>query len=201
MASVKLAQQTPSRCTWCGQDPLYVQYHDTEWGSPLHNDRHLFEMLTLEGAQAGLSWLTILRKRSAYQSAFAHFDPKAIARFSENDLSRILTNSDVVRNRLKIYSVPINARGVLAIQKEFGSLDSYLWSFVNYQTIQPHRKVTKDVPTQTEESKTLSRDLLRRGFKFVGPTICYALMQSIGMVNDHLTSCYRWKPLTRSLRA
>ncbi len=178
-----------------GEDPGYIAYHDREWGVPLHDDRRLFEFLVLEGAQAGLSWLTILRKRDAYRAAFAGFDPETVARFDRSVVEHLLANPGLVRNRRKMESAVTNARAFLAVQKEFGSFDAYIWSFVGGSPIQNAWKDPKEIPAQTEESRLLSADLKRRGFSFVGPTICYAHMQATGMVNDHTVDCYRWREL------
>ena len=180
------------RCAWVPeQDPQYVAYHDEEWGVPSHDERHLFEMLTLEGAQAGLSWSTILRKREGYRSAFANFDAARVAGFSRKDVERLLADPGIVRNRLKISAAIQNAKAFLAVQKEFGSFDAYLWRFVGGRPIKNAWKDLRQVPAQTRESDALSTDLRQRGFKFVGSTICYALMQAVGLVNDHLTTCFR----------
>lgn len=187
--------QTIARCSWCGSDPLYTAYHDQEWGVPLHDDRKLFEFLTLEGAQAGLSWITILRKREAYRRAFAGFDPELVARFDDVKQAELLGDAGIVRNRLKIASTIGNARAFLAVQEEFGSFDSYLWSFVNGTPLQNNRLTLKDVPASTPLSDTISKELKRRGFRFVGSTIIYALMQAVGLVNDHTTDCFRWREL------
>lgn len=184
-----------SRCGWCKDDPLYVAYHDTEWGVPVHDDRQLFEFLILEGAQAGLSWLTVLRKREGYRRAFAHFDPEIVARYSDKKVNELLQNEQIIRNRLKIASAISNARAFLKIQKEFGSFANYQWSFVNHQVIQNSWKRLGDLPAKTEVSDLMSKDLKKRGFKFVGSTIIYAHMQAVGMVNDHLASCFRHKEL------
>ena len=189
------------RCAWCGDDPLYVAYHDTEWGVPVHDDRRLFEMLTLEGAQAGLIWLTILRKREGYRRAFHDFDVTTIAGYSEHDVDRLLAEPGIVRNRLKIASVIGNARGVLAIREEFGTLDSFLWRYVDDVPRRHAWPSVADIPVRTEESDTMSRDLKRRGFRFVGPTICYAFMQAVGMVNDHTRDCYRYGEINAAGRA
>jgi DNA-3-methyladenine glycosylase I len=183
--------KSTERCPWCGEDPLYVAYHDEEWGVPCHDDRKLFEFLILEGAQAGLSWLTILRKRENYRRAFASFDPAAVARFDDNDVARLLGDAGIVRNRLKIASAIDNARGVLTIQEDFGSLDRYLWDFVKGRPIINHWRSLDQAPVETRESQAMSRDLKKRGFRFVGPTIMYAFMQAVGMVDDHLVSCWR----------
>lgn len=179
------------RCEWCGDDPLYVSYHDEDWGVPVHDDRKLFEMLILEGAQAGLSWLTILKKRRKYLEAFDNFAVRKIALYDDADLQRLLTNPGIVRNRLKIESTIKNARGVLKIVEEFGSLDAFLWRYVDGIPRQNAWKKLAELPAGTKTSEQMSKDLKRRGFNFVGPTICYALMQSVGMVNDHIVSCFR----------
>jgi len=184
-----------TRCEWCGSDPLYIAYHDGEWGIPVHNDRLLFEFLILEGAQAGLSWLTILKKRDNYRRAFHGFDCGRIANYSEKDVGRLLADSGIVRNRLKIRSALKNARCVLDIQEDFGSLDSYLWRYVDGFPKQNAWKSIIELPTKTELSDAMSRDLKRRGFNFVGSTICYAFMQAVGMVNDHTTDCFRHKEI------
>ena len=183
------------RCEWSGTDPLYVAYHDAEWGVPVYDDRHLFEMLTLEGAQAGLSWLTILRKREAYRAAFESFDAERIAAYSERDLARLLADPGIVRNRLKINAAIKNARAFLEIQREFGSFDAYLWQFVGGKPKLNKWKTLKEIPARTAESDALSKGLKKRGFSFVGSTICYALMQAVGMVNDHVVGCFRYAEL------
>lgn len=183
------------RCAWAGNDPLYQAYHDTEWGKPLHDDRLLFEFLVLEGAQAGLSWITILRKRAAYREAFAGFDPTLVASFDDAKVAQLLANPGIVRNRLKVASAIKNARAFLAVQGEFGSFDAYLWRFVDGRPLQNAWASMADVPASTPLSDTLGRDLKRRGFNFIGSTICYAFMQAIGMVNDHVTDCFRWREL------
>ena len=185
----------PTRCGWAGSGPLCREYHDREWGVPVHDDRLLFEFLILEGAQAGLSWITILRKREAYRRAFHGFDPAAVARFDEAKMAELLADAGIVRNRLKIASAVTNARAYLAVQEEFGSFDAYLWRFVNGVPKQNRWNALRDSPASTRESDLLSRDLKRRGFKFVGSTICYAFMQAVGMVNDHTTDCFRWREL------
>src|SRR5436190_1859597 len=174
-----------SRC-FGGSDPLYTAYHDKEWGVPAHDDRHLFEMLILEGAQAGLSWATILKKRENYRAAFNRFDPKKVARYDEAKVQELLENAGIVRNRLKIAAAVQNAKAFLEVQKEFETFDKYIWRFVDHKPIQNARKSLKDVPAKTAQSDAMSKDLLRRGFKFVGSTICYAYMQAVGMVNDHV---------------
>ena len=180
------------RCAWVPEgDPLYLAYHDEEWGVPSHDDRYLFEMLVLEGAQAGLSWSTILRKREGYREAFAGFEPEAVARFGERDVERLLGDSGIVRNRLKVESAIANALATLAVRDELGSLDAFLWSFVGGEPRVNRWRSLGEIPAETDESRTMSKELKRRGFRFVGPTICYALMQACGLVNDHVTSCFR----------
>ena len=183
------------RCAWPGSDPAMLRYHDREWGVPAHDDRVLFEFLILEGAQAGLSWTTILRKRENYRKAFAGFDPLRVARFDARRRAALMRNEGIVRNRLKIESAIGNARAFLAVQKEFGSFDAYLWRFVGGRPIQGRRKRIRDVPARTAESDALSRDLKKRCFRFVGSTICYAFMQAVGMVNDHQVGCFRHREL------
>jgi len=183
------------RCPWAGEDPLNVRYHDEEWGVPVHEDHTLFEFLILEGAQAGLSWRTILAKRDRYRTVFRRFDPGVVARFGEADVERLLSDPGIVRNRLKIESAVSNARSFLDVRAEFGSFDRYVWSFVGGRPRLGRRRRQEDVPTRTPESDALSRDLRRRGFRFVGSTICYAFMQAVGLVNDHLLSCFRYAEL------
>jgi DNA-3-methyladenine glycosylase I len=185
------AKRDVTRCPWTGSDALYLAYHDEEWGVPQHDDRRLFEMLVLEGAQAGLSWLTILRKRDAYRTAFARFDPRTVSRFDEHDVARLLADPGIVRNRLKIAATIRNAHACLSIQREFGSLDAYLWAFVDGAPVHNAWRRISDVPARTARSDAMSRDLKKRGFTFVGSTICYAFMQATGMVNDHLVKCFR----------
>ncbi len=182
-----------TRCGWSTNDPLYIKYHDEEWGVPVHDDRKLFEMLILEGAQAGLSWITILRKRENYRKAFNNFDARKIAKYDSKKVKQLLQNEGIVRNRLKIAAAIRNAKCFLEIQKEFGSFDRYIWQFVNGKPIINNRKSLKDIPPMTKESDAMSKDLKKRGFKFVGSTICYAFMQAVGMVNDHVENCYRYK--------
>lgn len=172
-----------------------VAYHDEEWGAPSHEDRHLFELLTLEGAQAGLSWVTILNKREGYHRVFADFDPETVARFTPKDIERVLGDPGIVRNRAKVESTVSNASRVLAVQQEFGSLDSYLWPFVDGKPIVNRWSTLSELPAETAESRVLSKDLKRRGFRFVGPTTCYAFMQAVGMVNDHVVGCFRYTDL------
>jgi DNA-3-methyladenine glycosylase I len=191
---------TRTRCSWAGDDPLYVSYHDTEWGVPLHDDRRLFEFLVLEGAQAGLSWLAILRKRENYRQAFDGFDPRRIAGYSAAKIERLLANPGIVRNRLKISSAVRNARAFLDIQREFGSFDAYVWSFVGRRPRINRWCSLSEVPVETTESRALSQDLLRRGFSFVGPIICYAFMQAVGIVNDHLVACFRHREISSASR-
>jgi len=181
----------PERCGWCGDDPLYVAYHDGEWGVPQHDDRRLFEKLVLEGAQAGLSWITVLRKREAYREAFLGFDPGRVAAMTDADLETVLQNPGIVRNRLKVFSARENGRAVLAVQREFGSFDTYLWSFVGGVPKVNHPRTLAEVPAVTPEAEALSRALRKRGFKFVGPTIMYAYMQSLGLVDDHVATCWK----------
>ena len=182
----------PTRCAWAGSDPLYQQYHDTEWGIPLHDDRRLFEMLLLEGAQAGLAWITILRKREGYRAALDGFDPTAVSRYDRRRITRLLANSAIVRNRLKIESTVTNAQAFLRIQEDYGSFDEYIWRFVDGRPRRNHWKTMEAIPADTDESRAMSKALKKRGFRFVGPTICYAFMQATGMVNDHLVGCFRY---------
>jgi len=188
-------------CAWAGDDPLMRRYHDEEWGVPVHDDRGLFEFLTLEGAQAGLSWSIILRKREGYREAFAGFDPARVARFDARRRTSLMKNPGIVRNRLKIESTVSNARALLEVRKEFGSFDSYVWRFVNGKPIQNRRRALKEIPAHTPESDALSQDLRKRGFRFVGSTIIYAFMQAVGMVNDHEVSCYRHREVAGGRRA
>jgi DNA-3-methyladenine glycosylase I len=185
------------RCPWAGKDPLYIPYHDEEWGVPSHDDRHLFEMLILEGAQAGLSWLTILQKRENYRRAYDGFDPARVARYTEKRQALLLANPGIVRNRLKVAAAVTNARAFLEVVEKEGSFDRYLWSFVGGKPKQNRFRRIGEVPAKTPESDALSKDLAKRGFKFVGSTICYAYMQAVGLVNDHLTSCPRHAVLAR----
>ena len=181
------------RCGWVTEDPLYLAYHDHEWGVPVHDDRRLFEMLVLEGAQAGLSWLTILKRREGYRRAFAGFDPERVARFGARETAALLADPGIIRNRAKVAAAIGNARAVLNVQEELGSLDSLLWSFVGGRPIRNRFKSLGDVPPETPESKAMSKELKRRGFAFVGPTVCYAFMQACGLVNDHVTGCFRYR--------
>jgi len=184
-----------TRCAWANTDPLYVAYHDHEWGVPVREDRLLFEFLVLEGAQAGLSWLTILRKRQGYRQAFAGLDPVKVAAFGSRDVERLLADPGIVRNRLKVESAVANARALLQVQEEFGSFATYQWGFVEGRTIQNEWRTLADIPAKTLEAERMSKDMKRRGFRFVGPTILYAHMQATGMVNDHTVDCFRWAEL------
>lgn len=186
-----------NRCAWVGEDPLYISYHDREWGVPVHDDHLLFEFLVLEGAQAGLSWLTILRKREGYRKAFADFDPTKVAAFGPADVDRLLADPGIVRNRLKVESAINNARRFLEVREEFGSFDAYVWGFIDGETIHNRWLTDDEIPAKTATAERLSADLKRRGFRFVGPTIMYAHMQATGMVNDHTLDCFRWRELKR----
>src|SRR6185295_3534649 len=186
-----------NRCAW-PKSELDIAYHDTEWGVPVHDDRLLFEMLILEGAQAGLSWSTILKKRENYRRVFDNFDAKKISRYDARKVKSLLADAGIVRNRLKIAATIQNAKAFLAVQKEFGSFDKYIWQFVNWKPMQNPRKSLRKIQSRTPESDAMSKDLLKRGFKFVGSTICYAFMQAVGLVNDHTTDCFRHAPLSRS---
>lgn len=194
-----MAKKEKQRCDWTQAqvDPRYLAYHDQEWGVPVHDDRTQFEFLTLESAQAGLSWWTVLKKRDGYRKAFADFDPAKVARFTDKRIERLLQNPAIIRNRLKVNAAVNNARQFLEVQAEFGTFDAYIWQFVDGRPIQNKRRSLKDLPATTKESDLLSKDLKRRGFKFVGSTIVYAHMQAVGMVNDHLVTCFRHKPCAR----
>ena len=186
-----------SRCEWAPlDDPIYLAYHDEEWGAPIHDERRLFEMLTLEGAQAGLSWSTILHKREGYRRAFASFDPETVAAFTERDVERLLGDASIVRNRLKVRSTVDNARAVVALRGET-TLDEVVWSFVDGQAIDGRHNRVSDIPAETPESRAMSKELKRRGFRFVGPTVCYSFMQGCGLVNDHVVSCFRYEEIRR----
>jgi DNA-3-methyladenine glycosylase I len=185
------------RCGWAGSDPLYVAYHDKEWGVPVHNDRILFEFLVLEGAQAGLSWLTILRKRAAYRVAFDGFDPRKVARYDRRRVRALMADASIVRNRAKIEAAVANAAAFIEVQEEFGSFDAYVWEFTDGRPKRNAWRSLKEIPPQTKESEAMSRDLKLRGFKFVGPTICYSHMQATGMVNDHIVGCFRYREVGR----
>lgn len=191
-----MALKEKSRCSWCLKFDQYIKYHDEEWGVPVHNDQIHFEFLILEGAQAGLSWSTILKKRDGYKKLFANFDPAKVAKFSEKKIETILLNPAIVRNRLKVYAAVNNAKRFLEIQKEFGSFDFYIWSFVSHKTMNNRRKSLKEIPATTKESDALSKDLIKRGFKFVGSTVIYAHMQACGLVNDHVEDCFRYKEVS-----
>jgi DNA-3-methyladenine glycosylase I len=184
------------RCGWAGSDPLYTAYHDEEWGAPARDDRHLFEMLVLEGAQAGLSWITILRKRENYRRAFDHFAVEKVARYGTRTVERLLRDPGIVRNRLKVEAAVANARACLDVRAAHGSLNEYLWSFVGGTPITNHWRSLKEIPPKTKESEAMSKALAERGFRFVGPTICYAFMQAVGMVNDHLVDCFRYRQVS-----
>ena len=184
----------PKRCGWCGDDPLYIDYHDTEWGVPSRDDAHLFEMLVLEGAQAGLAWITVLRKREGYRELFDGFDAERIARYTDRKLDKLLLDPRIIRNRLKVYGTRKNARAFLAVQKEVGSFSEYIWGFVENKATQNRWRSVKEIPATTAASDALSKDLKKRGFTFVGSTIMYAHMQATGMVNDHATDCFRYRP-------
>jgi len=185
------------RCEWCGTDSLYVKYHDEEWGVPVHNDNKHFEMIVLDGAQAGLSWLTVLRKRENYRKAFDKFNPKKVAKYDEKKIEELLNNAGIIRNKLKVRSAVTNAQAFLKVQKEFGSFDKYIWQFVGGKTIVNKWKSLKELPATSKESDAMSKDLKQRGFKFVGSTICYAYMQAAGLVNDHIVSCFRYKEVNK----
>jgi DNA-3-methyladenine glycosylase I len=207
MPAMNTAATAPlKRCPWSGSDPLYVRYHDLEWGTPVHDDRKLFEYLILEGMQAGLSWLTILRKRENFRRAFSGFDAEKMARFGKRQVARLMADEGIIRNELKILAAVGNAKAFLRVREELGSFDAYLWGFVDGAPKVNRRRAMQDIPARTRESDALSEDLKKRGFKFVGSTICYAHMQATGMVNDHVTSCFRYRELTakgvgQSLRA
>lgn len=192
-----MTPSSPRRCAWASSSPLFYPYHDEEWGVPSHDDRHLFEMLILEGAQAGLNWATILRKRESYRKAYDNFDAAKIARYSSRKVASLLAEEGIVRNRLKVAASIDNARAFLKIRKEFGGFDTYIWGFVGGRPRQNSWKSLKQLPTRTAESDAMSKDLKKRGFRFVGPTICYAYMQAVGMVNDHTTDCFRHRVVAR----
>ena len=180
------------RCPWGTSDPLYIEYHDNEWGIPVHDDRKLFEMLILEGAQAGLSWITVLRKRENYRKAFDNFDSEKISKYNKRKIEQLLKNEGIIRNKLKINAAIINAKAFLNVKEEFGSFDKYIWQFVGNKSINGKRKSLKEIPASTKESDAMSKDLKKRGFKFTGTTICYAFMQAVGMVNDHVVDCWKY---------
>jgi len=193
--SPRVSTTRAGACSWPKGDPLMTKYHDREWGVPVTSDRRIFEFLVLESAQAGLSWLTILRKREGYRRNFANFDPKKVAKFSKKDVARLLKDASIVRNRLKVEATINNAKKFLEVQKEFGTFSKYMWSFVGSKPIDGKRKSLKDLPAITKEAEAFSKDLKNRGFKFLGPTTIYAHMQAVGMANDHITSCFRYKEL------
>lgn len=192
-----MSKKEKVRCAWCLKFDQYIKYHDEEWGVPVHDDLTHFEFLILEGAQAGLSWSTILKKREGYREAFANFDPQKVARFTEAKLEKILLNPAIIRNRLKVFAAVNNAKRFLEVQKEFGSFDTYIWSFIGNKPLVNKRKTLSEVPATTKESDALSQDLVKRGFKFVGSTVIYAHMQACGLVNDHLVDCFRYKEVKK----
>jgi DNA-3-methyladenine glycosylase I len=183
------------RCDWSTRDPIYIRYHDREWGTPLHDDKRLFEFLTLEGAQAGLSWLTVLKKRENYRKAFDNFDPAKVSDYGPRKIAQLMADKGIIRNRLKILSAINNANAFLKVQDEFGSFDSYIWGLIDNKTIRNRWTRLSQIPAKTKVSDAISKDLLKRGFRFVGSTICYSHMQATGMVNDHLTYCFRYRQL------
>ncbi len=183
------------RCPWPSDDPLMIAYHDTEWGVPLHDDHKLYEFIVLDGAQAGLSWSTVLRKRENYRKAFRGFDPEVVARFGKQDVARLLKDPGIIRNRLKIESAITNARSFLEVREAYGTFDAYIWQFTGGKTLQHRCRRLRDIPSTSPESDTMSKDMKKRGFKFVGTTICYAFMQAAGLVNDHLVECFRYREL------
>ena len=185
------------RCEWCGSEPIYVEYHDKEWGVPVHDDRLHFEMIILEGAQAGLSWITILKRRDSYREAFDNFDVIKVSKYSAKKIEKLLTNPGIIRNKLKVNATVKNAKSFIKIQEEFGSFDKYIWQFVGNKPIDNKWKKMADVPAKTKESDAMSKDLKKRGFSFVGSTICYAYMQAVGMVNDHTVDCFRYKEVKK----
>jgi len=188
-----------NRCAWVGTDLQMKEYHDKEWGTPIHDDRLLFEFLILEGAQAGLSWSTILRKRENFRNAFDNFDYNKITKYNEQNVEKLMNNEGIIRNKRKIEAAIANARALLKVQKEFGSFDKYIWKFVNYKTIDNKFKELSELPSKTEHSEQMSKDLKKRGFKFIGPTICYAFMQAVGMVNDHMIDCFRYNEINQTI--
>ena len=187
------------RCAWAGNDPQMRKYHDKEWGTPIHDDRVLFEFLILEGAQAGLSWNTILKKRENFRVAFDYFDFNKISKYNEQNVEQLMNNEGIIRNRRKIEATIANAKALLKVKKEFGSFDKYIWQFVNYKTLDNKFKELSELPSKTEQSEQMSKDLKKRGFIFVGPTICYAFMQAVGMVNDHVIDCFRYEEINQNL--
>ena len=185
------------RCTWANNDPQMIEYHDKEWGNPIHDEQLLFEFLILEGAQAGLSWSTILHKRENFRKAFDNFDYNKISKYTEQQIEDLMNNKGIIRNRRKIEAVIANAKAFLQVQKEFGSFDKYIWKFVNFKTVDNKFKELSELPSKTEQSEQMSKDLKKRGFKFIGPTICYAFMQAVGMVNDHVQDCFRYDEINK----
>ena len=185
------------RCSWCGEDELYRAYHDEEWGVPIRDDQLLFEFICLEGQQAGLSWITVLKKREQYRKSFKNFDVSKCANLTDRTIEKLLLNTGLIRNRLKLYSIRTNAKAFQAVQKEFGSFEKYIWSFVDGKVLDGKRKNSKQVPSTTRESDAMSKDLKKRGFKFIGSTICYAFMQAAGLVNDHTSNCFRYKQIKK----
>lgn len=185
------------RCEWPGTDPLYVDYHDNEWGVPVHDDRQLFEMIVLDGAQAGLSWITILRRRESYREAFDNFDVRKVALYDDRKIERLLQDPGIIRNRLKVNSAVKNAQAFLRVVEEFGTFDEYIWGFTGHRTIHNRWKALSELPAKTPESDAMSKDLKKRGFSFVGSTICYAFMQAAGMVNDHVNDCFRYREVKK----
>jgi DNA-3-methyladenine glycosylase I len=185
------------RCEWCGKDALYIDYHDNDWGVPVHDDRLHFEMIILDGAQAGLSWITILKRRESYREAFDNFDAEKVARYSDKKIEKLLKNPGIIRNRLKVNSAVANAKAFLSVQEECGSFDEYIWQFTDHRTIQNTWKSLSELPAKTSESDAMGNDLKKRGFSFVGSTICYAYMQAAGMVNDHVADCFRYKEVKK----
>jgi DNA-3-methyladenine glycosylase I len=195
---MKTQSKDHHRCAWPSDDPLMIAYHDAEWGVPLHDDRKLYEFLVLDAAQAGLSWRTVLHKRENYRMAFHGFDPGKVARYTARDVARLLNNPGIIRNRLKVHSAITNARCFLKVQDEFGSFDRYIWQFVGGKPILNRFRSLKELPARTKESDAMSKDMIGRGFRFVGSTICYAFMQAAGMVNDHSVDCFRWREVQRT---
>ncbi len=191
-----MREKTKRRCEWAGDDPLYVKYHDEEWGTPVHEDGKLFEMFILEGAQAGLSWSTILKKRGNFKKAFDNFDARKIAKYDKKKIRELLSDEGIVRNRLKIEAAVKNAKAFLEVTKEFGTFDTYIWRFVDYRPVKNRWRTIQEIPSKTDISGAMSKDLKKRGFTFAGSTICYAFMQAVGMVNDHVTTCFRHKELS-----
>ena len=183
------------RCEWVGNDPIYIDYHDNEWAKPIHDDQKLFEAIVLDGFQAGLSWIIVLKKRENFRSAFDNFDPEKVAKYNENKIQELVNDKGIIRNKLKIRASVTNARAFIDVQKEFGSFNKYIWTFVNHRTIINKWKSLKEIPASTEDSDVMSKDMKRRGFKFCGTTICYAFMQAVGMVNDHTTDCFCYKQM------